>query len=82
MKLRFLIATVCVLALVGCGDGYNDAKVRQCVIEEMKTAEVTAVPGSSFKFVVRLQDGSVWYAEVMGGEASITAKTLLFQANK
>lgn len=81
MKTTSLLALL-VLLSSGCGDGYNRAKCRQAVIEEMKATEVVENPSQSYRYIVRTQDGAVWWVECLGPEATVTTKTLLFPPNK
>jgi len=64
----------------GCGDGWNVARCRQAVMEELKTDEVQAVPDTKWQFIARLEDGSIWYVETTGPKAEVTARTKLFPA--
>ena len=76
-------ASVLTVGLGGCGvlgDGFNDTKLRQAVVEEFKTADVVLAPGKNYTFIVRAPDGAVWIAEGMGKDAKVTAKTPLFAA--
>jgi len=66
--------------LGGCGDGFNETKLRQAVIDEFKTVDVAKAPGREYTFIVRTSDGSVWIAETMGTDAEVTARAILFAA--
>jgi hypothetical protein len=45
----------------------------------MKTTEIVPVPGHSYYFIVRDTEGAIWYVETMGGNADISAKTVIFK---
>lgn len=79
--IRALIAFVLALCLAGCGGGMNHAKVRQAIIDELETTEVTPIPGKNFEFIARGKGGEVWYVQTYGSEAKVTAKTLLFSGS-
>lgn len=73
-----------VTGLTSCSpssDGHNHAKVRSAIIEEMKTTNVTPVPGEKWKFIVYTSNNEVWYVEALSAKAEITSKTLLFSKN-
>jgi hypothetical protein len=82
MRIAALIggASVLTVGLGGCGDGFNDTKLRQAVVDEFKTTEVVNVPGKIYTFVIRTKDGEIWIAETKGADAKVTAKSLLFAA--
>lgn len=71
-------ASVLAVGLGGCGDGFNDTKLRQAVIDEFKTTDVAKAPGKDFTFIVRTPDCGVWIAETWGADERVTAKALLF----
>lgn len=59
----------------------NHAKVRQAIIDELETTEVTPIPGKKWEFIARGKGGEVWYVEAWSSEAKITARTLLFSGS-
>lgn len=80
-KIKALIGlSLLTVGLGGCGDGFNETKLRQAVIDEFKTADVAKAPGKDYIFIVRTPDGAVWIAETMGKDAKVTAKATLFAA--
>lgn len=80
--IKNLILTLTIAAsVVGCsGDGFNQTKIRQAIVDEMKTTEIIQSPNSEYKYIVRTSDGAVWLVECMSREAKITAKAMLFPA--
>lgn len=82
-KLFFSIIALLTMPLAtGCSqDGYNEAKVRQAIIQEFKTTDVAQVPNTKWRYIVRKTNGEVWVAEVMGAKAEVTASTLIFPAS-
>ena len=80
--IKNLILTLTIAAsVVGCGgDGYNQTKIRQVIVDEMKTTEIIQSPNSEYKYIVRTSDGAVWFVECMSREAKITAQAILFPA--
>lgn len=82
MRTKLIIAAIALPALSGCGgDATNEAMCRHSVAEEMKATEVQNAPNHKYKYIVRMPDGSIWWAETMDGyESKVTAKTLLFPA--
>ena len=79
---KLLIVLAMIIPIAGCsrGDGWNQTKLRQAIVEEMKTTEIVRYPDNDYKFIVRTPDGAVWFVEMMGTKAEITAKALLFPA--
>lgn len=78
MKIKLIIVASTVV-LFGCEDGFNKSLCRQSIVETMKTTDVYPSPEDGFKWIVRTQDGAVWYVETMGPHPTITAKTMIFQ---
>lgn len=77
--MKALLAAVAILALAGCGEGFNNAKLLQSAQEEFPGGDVRLIPGEKYKFIVRAADGSVWYVESMKADsAKPTAKAQLF----
>ena len=80
-KTKLLIGLSLLTAVLGgCGDGFNETKLRQAVVDEFKTADVAKAHGEDYVFIVRTPDGAVWIAETMGKDAKVTAKAILFAA--
>lgn len=78
---KILIGLAMIVLLAGCqGDGFNQTKLRQVIVDEMKTTEIVQAPNQDYKYIVRTPDGSIWLVECMGRDAQITAKALLFPA--
>jgi len=75
MKMIFGIAFV--LALVGCGDGYDSSKCQQAVTEQLKGWEVVCCPSAYYCFVARDPEGNIWWIETMSNKAEITSKFIL-----
>lgn len=80
--IKNLILTLTIAAsVVGCGDdGFNQTKLRQVIVDEMKTTEIVQSPNNEYKYIVRTPDGAIWLVECMSREAKITAKAMLFPA--
>jgi len=73
-----LIAT---LFVSGCNDAYSAAKCMDSVRKEFPNSDVCAIPDTSFKFIVKTENGDVWYAECLYGfSESISAKTMLIRS--
>ncbi|CAB4159819.1 hypothetical protein UFOVP726_47 [uncultured Caudovirales phage] len=79
-SVRPLALLLACLLFAGCGDGYNATKVRGAVAADHPGAEITNVPDSRFKFLVRKPDGSVLYVEYMGADLKATASAVMFNA--
>lgn len=79
---KLLIVLAMIIPIAGCsrGDGWNQTKLRQAIVDEMNTTEIVRYPDNDYKFIVRTPDGAVWFVEMMGTKAEITAKALLFPA--
>ena len=77
---RALALLLTCLLFAGCGDGFNATKVRGAVAADHPGAEITTIPDSRFKFLVRKPDGSVLYVEYMGSDLKATASAVMFNA--
>ena len=79
---KILIGLAMIVPIAGCErvDGWNQTKLRQAIVDEMETTEIVRYPDNDYKFIVRTPDGAVWFVELMGPKAEITAKSLLFPA--
>ncbi len=73
-----LAAVLACLLLAACGDGFNATKVRAAAAADHPGADVTPMPGSKYKFLVRKPDGSVLYVEYMGADLKATASAVMF----
>jgi hypothetical protein len=61
-KLALLTILISSIALSGC----SEARGRANVMAKFPGAEVTQVPGQDYAWLIRQQDGSVWYAIANG----------------
>lgn len=81
MRYAVLVA-LCVL-LVGCGDAFDEISCRNRVAADFNTQDVTNLGHSSFHFIVRAPDGSVWLADCMSIHGpEVTSKTQIFPPRK
>lgn len=78
IKVKTIIAMALIIFLSSCGDGFNPVSVRAAAAADHAGAEIAAIPGSHYIFLVRKQDGSVWYVEYMGATVKQTAAVLIF----
>jgi hypothetical protein len=78
MKTIF-IAALLALTLTAC-DGAKAVKCRESVQQMYPGAEVAVIPGYSFRFIVRKQNGAVLYVETMDpNDTSITTAFTAFE---
>ena len=74
-----IIAAAC-FCVAGCGDGYNEVKVRNAVAEQHPRAQVQQIPGRAWTYLVKEPNGRVLYVEYMGRTLEPTAKAVMFEA--
>jgi hypothetical protein len=82
-KIRLIVMSIVLMGLfgTGCGEGVDASKCRQSVMEELEAEEIQTIPGLDYRFIVRMDDGSIVYAETMGWNSSkVTSKSVLFPA--
>lgn len=78
-RLMIAFSLIAVLFVSGC-DSYA-AKCMDSVRKEFPNADVCAIPDTSFKFIIRTENGDVWYAECLYGfSANISAKVMLIRS--
>lgn len=78
--LRLIIFVVIILVcLFGCSSNHR----MECVNEEFPNCEVAYTPSNSSDFLVRKQDGSVWYVRCDNPfSGKITSKSMILPPNK
>lgn len=76
---RPLATLLMCLAIAGCGDGFNPTKVRAAVMQDHPGADVTPVPDSRYKFLVRQPSGEVLWVEYMASDTKITSSAVMFR---
>lgn len=62
---NFMKRTILTLILVGASAllcGCSQARARASVMMKFPDGDVASVPDSSYEFIIRQPDGSVWYA--------------------
>ena len=83
---RFLLVTAVALLLVGCNNTANSAyHCRRSVEETFPGSEISISPDSdsSYRFLVREPNGTVWYVETMSSAGpQVTKKELIFKGSK
>lgn len=83
LKLSILIVSICsTFVLSGCG---NDTYKMNCIREEFPNAEVIRIPNSDHEFIIRKNNGEIWYACHIGfsnKKEYVYNKIQLFSANK
>ena len=74
------LAVVCIALLVAFpGCGFNPSETKQAVSDKYPNAEIRNVSGEDYKFIVRLEDGSVREVQTMNvTNTEITLDVLLF----
>lgn len=66
IKFAILIALISATFLLsGCDQGYDVYRLN-AIRKKFPDSEIVNVPDESYKFIIRKQDGSIWYAFCVG----------------
>lgn len=76
--MRFTAGFLFCFFFSGCTDGFDRFKCYEAVVKAFPGSEVHSSPRSSYTFIVRKPDGSVWFVKTMGWEASVTSSEQIF----
>lgn len=74
-----VIVGLCILlAFTGCGDGFDEVKVRAAIMKEMNTTDICVCPDYRWKFIVRDKEANIWIVDCRSSKAEITSKSVIF----
>lgn len=77
---KIILAVLLLVALAGCGPGYQQIKCYQAVSEEFPGGQVWELPDSNYRFIVRDREGALWYVRTMNRGPEVSDRVLLFPA--
>lgn len=84
MKRFFFLAVLLSFALTGCEwkERQNTTFQRQVITRKYGPSNVAAVPATNFDYIIRAQDGSIWFVRMGGpkGEGYVDTEIKLFSS--
>lgn len=66
---------ISIVFLAGCGDAHDQYACYMSVKEKFPNSEVTRIPDANYKFIVKKEDGSLFYVETMNSFNDNVSKT-------
>jgi len=79
-RLMIAFSLMTVLFVSGCNDANSVAKCMDSVRKEFPNADVCAVPDTFYKFIIKTENGAVWYAECLYfNSANVSTKVMLIR---
>lgn len=76
--MKFTVAFLFCFFLSGCTDGFDSFKCYEAVVKAFPGSEVRSLPRSSYIWIVRKPDGSIWIVKTMGWGTSVTFSEQIF----